>query len=217
MADGEKDALIDAFENRTAGMNRLLAAMTSSLPSRHADLCPYCTLDSNPDLDHYLPKEEFPEFALHGRNLIYICATCNRKKSKFYKAAPGGERLFIHPAFEPTSLQSVLSVTLKYRHRAVAAKYEIDINASISEAEKDQLKRHFNRLGLSQRYGTRAQNSLTALKEDLAQHDEATVRRTLDHKIQGSLVGEPINGWYTALYRAVDADREATVTWLLDD
>ncbi len=215
LAKAAKDALIDAFENRTVAMNRLLAEMTNSLPRRHADLCPYCTLDTNPDLDHYLPKEEFPEFALHGRNLVYICTTCNRKKSKYFKSVPDENRLFIHPAYEPTSLNSVITVTLRYAPRAVVAKYSIDDNADVPDDEKAQLTRHFTRLGLQERYATRAQNSLTALKEDLAGHNEETIRRTLDHKIQSSLVGEPINGWSKALYRAVAMDQNAMSDWLL--
>ena len=47
----EKAALIDGYDGRTAAMKRRLGKMLASLPPENVDLCPYCALDTNPDLE----------------------------------------------------------------------------------------------------------------------------------------------------------------------
>lgn len=42
--------------------------------------CPLCGLDYVYDLDHYMPKSIYPEYAVHPQNLIPICRRCNNKK-----------------------------------------------------------------------------------------------------------------------------------------
>jgi hypothetical protein len=78
-SQAEIDTLIDSYDNRTAAIKRRLADMRASLHPEHADLCPYCSLDSNPDLDHYLPKIRYPEFSLYAYNLIPICTLQSKK------------------------------------------------------------------------------------------------------------------------------------------
>jgi hypothetical protein len=78
LSKANRDTLIDGYDNRTVAIKRRLSKMIESLPAADADLCPYCSLDTNPDLDHFLPKAVFPEFSLHARNLVPICTPCNR-------------------------------------------------------------------------------------------------------------------------------------------
>ena len=58
-------------------------------------VCPYCNrsftttlvrgresrISTRPELDHYLPKNRYPHFALSILNLVPSCGTCNRLKS----------------------------------------------------------------------------------------------------------------------------------------
>ncbi len=101
------------YDGRTVEMKRLLADMVDSLPAANRDLCPYCSLDTNPELDHFLPKAKFPEFSLHGRNLFPICGPCNRCKLNRIKSVPGGERYFLFPRLEP-ALGPVLEAELTF-------------------------------------------------------------------------------------------------------
>lgn len=45
------------------------------------DTCQYCTLNSVNTLDHIIPKENYPEYAVHPKNLFPACSQCNSKKS----------------------------------------------------------------------------------------------------------------------------------------
>ena len=44
--------------------------------------CQNCTIDSVNTMDHVLPKEKFPEFAVNGYNLFPCCSRCNGYKSE---------------------------------------------------------------------------------------------------------------------------------------
>ena len=62
--------------------------------------CPCCGEDGAPGtLDHYLPKDKFPELAICLANLTPMCDRCQREKSVEY-ASVAGQRKFIHPYFE---------------------------------------------------------------------------------------------------------------------
>jgi len=42
--------------------------------------CGYCVVDTAKTIDHYLPKEEYPEFSVMSENLVPCCGHCNSKK-----------------------------------------------------------------------------------------------------------------------------------------
>lgn len=56
------------------------------------ETCPLCECDSVSTMDHYLPKEKYPLFVVHPRNLIPCCFSCNHNKNEnVYKE---GKRMF---------------------------------------------------------------------------------------------------------------------------
>ena len=211
-ADAKK-ALIDGYEGRTVAMKRLLATMIESLPEADVDLCPYCSLNQNPDLDHYLPKDRYPEFSLHGHNLIPICPQCNRKKKTTIKTRQGG-RYFLHAAFEPSIDQPILEASIDYSCPVPAVTYHIEDNGALPAAELPIVERHFAKLGLADRYRKRAHGALSSLRNSLRGSSAAAIAKALNFKIGGAGLGKPDNDWEAALYRAVDQDRDPMLAWL---
>ena len=55
-------------------------------------VCPYCDIDTlhnigNREIEHFLPKSEYPFLAMHPNNLISSCDSCNKyegKKTEYY-------------------------------------------------------------------------------------------------------------------------------------
>lgn len=209
----EKAALIDGYEGRTVAMKRLLARMIESVPEADVDLCPYCSLNQNPDLDHYLPKDRYPEFALHGRNLIPICPQCNRKKKTTVKTKQGG-RYFLHASFEPSIDQPILEASVDYSRPVPAVTYRIDDHGGLPDEELSIAERHFAKLGLADRYRKRAHGALSSLRNSLRGTSAVAIAQALDFKIGAAGVGKPHNDWEAALYRAVDQDRDPMLAWL---
>jgi len=58
-------------------------------------LCPYCGYNSPNTLDHFLPKDIYPEFSMYGKNLIPACGDCNNRKG--VNVWKDGQRQFINP------------------------------------------------------------------------------------------------------------------------
>lgn len=208
-----RNALIDGYDGRTVAIKRRLAKMIDSLPAADADLCPYCSLDTNPDLDHFLPKARFPEFSLHARNLIPICTTCNRKKLNAFKKG-NGDRLFLHPSTEPSNNALVLKADLTFKNDGMSVRYRIDDAGLLSKTERALVDRHYLRLGLGARYSRRAHSHLASFKLSIGGAPMKAVSQTLDNKISTASIGEPVNGWRPALYRTIADNKPQTLAWL---
>ncbi|WP_323959512.1 hypothetical protein GC088_13420 [Arthrobacter sp. JZ12] len=58
-------------------------------------ICCLCGLRPTSELDHYLPKQLFPEFAALTVNLVPVCGVCNKRKDQLYKTDLG-DPAFIH-------------------------------------------------------------------------------------------------------------------------
>lgn len=213
LSPAERAALIDGYDGRTAEMKRLLASMVDSLPAANADLCPYCSLDQNPDLDHFLPKTRFPEFSLYARNLFPICTHCNRKKLNSVKTR-NGDRIFLNPALEPSIDHPIIEASIVYPGQKVFVTYALNDQGLLPATERAIAERHFERLGLAARYRKRAHGFLAALKNSMRGMSATVKAQALQNKINGAPLGRPVNDWEPALARAIQADVPAMLAWL---
>lgn len=80
--------------------NSVQRPILEQLRSRTLQLCPACGEDGTPNtLDHYLPKDLYPEYSVTAANLFPMCDVCQREKgTKTVNTAD--ERLFLHPYFD---------------------------------------------------------------------------------------------------------------------
>ena len=63
------------------------------------DFCPSCGEDGFPrTLDHYLPKEEYPEFSILSVNLAPMCDSCQGAKGT-RTLNDHGEKIYLHPYY----------------------------------------------------------------------------------------------------------------------
>jgi 5-methylcytosine-specific restriction endonuclease McrA len=72
---------------------------------RHMQLpsCPMCGSSVTGSVDHYLPKEDFPEFSVMAANMVPACAHCNSgMKRQTFRGVTPNER-FLHPLCVPTT------------------------------------------------------------------------------------------------------------------
>lgn len=215
LTKAQRKALIDGYDGRTVAIKRRLGKMIETLPAADSDLCPYCSLDTNPDLDHFLPKAVFPEFSLHARNLVPICTPCNRKKLNAFKDKGTGARLFLHPSAEPSQNARVLEADLSILGRNITVNYQINDMGALADDERALVLRHYTRLGLGARYSRRARSHLASFKVAVKGFSPSAIEKALQSKIADSEVGEPVNGWRPALYRAVAARKLDVLAWLM--
>ncbi|MCU6327448.1 hypothetical protein KSU19_07280 [Enterobacter quasiroggenkampii] len=121
------------------------------LRNRELDYCPACGEDGTPNtLDHYLPKDDYPEFSVTIINLFPMCDICQSKKSNKTKDELG-RRLFIHPYFDSFTEQQVLILNITAPFNAPTS-ISLMPNPEIPAPESNLIIRHINGLALPERY-----------------------------------------------------------------
>lgn len=106
----QREMLIDFYERPPVRLKEVLKARRSE----HGLLeCPFCGYPYEPDtLDHFFPKEYWPEFSLHPNNLIPQCRYCMPIKGKKYYCDINKTAKYLHPIFSPLLSQIKFEITV---------------------------------------------------------------------------------------------------------
>jgi hypothetical protein len=91
-------ALADAMRTHYATEPRGLEFIANVREAGSPDVCSMCGSLKAGTLDHVLPKESFPEFAVFAPNLVPAC-DCNSLRGTRYKGDIPGRRV-LHPYFD---------------------------------------------------------------------------------------------------------------------
>lgn len=125
--------------------------LLETLRNRELDFCPACGEDGTPNtLDHYLPKNVYPEFSVTLVNLFPMCDICQGKKGVEI-GDDDGKRLFIHPYFDAFIKQQVLNLEISKPFNAPAS-IELFPHPDIDGEQQDLIVRHITGLGIPARY-----------------------------------------------------------------
>ncbi|WP_156769768.1 HNH endonuclease [Nocardia sp. 852002-20019_SCH5090214] len=116
-------------------------------------LCGMCGAAQAGTLDHYLPREMYPELSILAPNLIPACDMCNRKKSTIVGDNDSGR--FAHPYIDDLSdLDGIVVCEFELVEEMLIPRF------SINEHLPDDVRRvayfHFDKLDLAGRYGASA-------------------------------------------------------------
>ncbi|MET4666321.1 hypothetical protein [Sphingomonas sp. PvP056] len=78
---------------------------------QHVPCCPMCGAPTpTGSIDHYLPRDEFPEFSVLPCNCVPACLVCNTQaKRAVYRGDDAPER-FIHPYFDNLAERAIWQV-----------------------------------------------------------------------------------------------------------
>lgn len=89
--------LLDYYEHAPSALNTLIKDRRKE---HELTACPYCGYPFSPDtLDHFIPKDHWPEFSIYPNNLVPQCRGCAPIKSSRYYCDTDNASLFIHPIF----------------------------------------------------------------------------------------------------------------------
>lgn len=108
----EKEALLHCYNGNTKSVRELRDAIIKNQNIHYTSKCAYCGLGDTNYLDHYLPKDDFPEYAVHSHNLVPSCSYCNEKKSKLFLDRDGVRKVF-NPYFEEVGEEPIINCTLE--------------------------------------------------------------------------------------------------------
>ena len=131
-------------------------------------MCPICQVTPVNSLDHYIPKDKYPLYAVHPRNLVPCCNTCNGHKSQNVISSIG-ERIYWNAYIDSVDQRYLYcNITIDNGNIPIC-------NFSINQGELDdtlynRIKKTFEDLCVDQTMQHGASNYVTKLKDTMVTH-----------------------------------------------
>lgn len=135
--------------------------------------CPLCECDSVSTMDHYLPKEQYPLFVVHPRNLIPCCNSCNQHKS--VNVFKNGERVFWNCYLDNPINTRYLYCTISTKDGLLTGKFSIDVSG-LSEQEA---------IVVENTMGEKGQSVLAQYNKKVGNEIKEMVKRISDLMLKG--------------------------------
>lgn len=165
--------------------------------------CPFCSGLVVPDtLDHFLPKDIYPEYSIFSKNLIPCCDSCNRAKST--KILHNGERIFFHPYYDDLKNIEVylLKILPPYDN---APNFELEVNSKMEHNLQKIAIKHLKELKIEHRFRKYFKGQYKRLKKDVVknkQNGNIDLTALLEIFFAKSL-NVDMNYWDTIFYKSV--------------
>lgn len=197
-------ALIHTYISETKSMRALRVDLLNPDLDDFAQ-CPYCGINEPKTLDHYIPKESYPEFSILPLNLIPICNQCNStyKGSKFLNK---GKRVFLHSYLDAFPDFDFLTCEV-----CVGRKLEVIFKISPDPGNSEfseLLSEHFEHLNLNERFKYQSTIEIKLLRTSLGRvyrvnSDYSDVAEELHQEANDLKEVLGGNHWKVALYRGL--------------
>lgn len=171
--------------------------------------CPYCNIDASRQVEHYLPKEEFPEFSFLLQNLIPSCWVCNWKKGVMWKDSY--TRLYLNTYFDSIPVEQFLFVELSIKDDLIVSDFYIKIDElAVPSNIRVILNKHVKKLDLLERYSNEIDNVVSELKirlNECSNINTADVAAMLliEHSVKSKLYGH--NYWLAVFYKEISENQ----------
>lgn len=206
----QKEAIRHAYTVETEPM----AALRGKLLDRViVARCPFCGISESSTLDHYLPKERYPEFAIFPKNLVPSCTVCNTRKSTRILEAGTDVRMFLHPCYDTIPDAAFLAVRTRMEAGDLILSYRLTRPEGMAARTFRHLQSHFTELDLADRYRRMGLEHLGGQYPALrrAYGVAETAERVIEKLIEGAQDFEEVEGpnyWLAKLYRALAENAE---------
>jgi len=104
-------------------------------------------------LDHFLPKESYPEFSIYSRNLTPSCGRCNSLKGTDASAR------YLHAYYDQIPHKRFLRTSVQLRPGAVWVSFSVNVT-NIDGPLAEKVAHQFTTLQLGERYSMQAAERL---------------------------------------------------------
>lgn len=158
-----KGAVHDAY-NQTQKKRRLNHVRQQVLGG--VPLCPVCGIDPPTELDHVLPRSDYPALAIYVRNLVPLCHLCNHRKLAGF--AEPGELGFVHAYFDLFPDVQFLQVQIDLAGAVLTGTFTINAPVVGVGDLGEKISNVHNKLELNERY--RAEMNLYLASQAIALH-----------------------------------------------
>lgn len=167
--DNRKKSLINLYKPKE---DQSLYQILRNMRSNHGlNFCPSCGEEGAPDtLDHYLPKDSFPEFSFSPINLVPMCSKCQTKKGKDYLSV-NKSKVFLHPYYDDCE-NTVFKIEFIGDLRNPY--FELDVTNNIDRELRDIIIAHTISLNLVERMQSKFKDLHISLMRTIARNRQAT-------------------------------------------
>ncbi|WP_413991180.1 HNH endonuclease [Labrys okinawensis] len=205
LTDAQQEAMRHAFNVETAPMTALRGDLLKRISVAR---CPFCGISESSTLDHYLPKEQYPEFSVFPKNLVPSCAVCNTRKRDRILDEGTNVRMFLHPCYDVIPDIAFLRVRARMEGDALVLSYRLVRPAGMALQTFQHLRNHFDELDLADRYRRMGLEHLggqyPALRRAYGPGEDSG--RVAEKLVEGAEDFEEVQGpnyWLAKLYRAL--------------
>lgn len=207
-----KDLLVHYYQHPPAKLGRLLIARRND----HCLLeCPFCGNPAAPDtLDHFIPKDEWPEFSINPNNLVPQCRGCAPVKGSKYFCETSGTSLYLHPFYSdlPSKFKFKISANLSVNSGKVFFCISLKKPKSVDDNSTQIVIRHFKELNLIKRIQFYCHREFNKWKQLLIAK-QFDIEGALQIRLSERQVDEHGKDWKTALYIGV-LDNKDVINYL---
>lgn len=171
--------------------------------------CPFCGYPFSPNtLDHFLPKENWPEFSIFPNNLVPQCKDCAPTKGKKYFCETNQKAIFIHPIYNDLLSKVKFKISIEFNEESKIPTFSLIINVpeGLSQEDKSKLSSHFKELNIKQRVSSFCLREYNSWRIKL-EKNRFDIRIALEQRINEIQASERYKDWKTSLYQAIlDSD-----------
>lgn len=169
-------------------------------------ICPLCSHREVTQIDHYLPKAEYPRLSVVPINLVPSCSDCN--KSKLMGFPKTAEEETLHPYFDNIENDLWLTATVIHSTPPII-QFQVTNHHAWEQLLYQRVRFHFNTLSLAKLYSTQAAVELVQINLSLlnlhTSSGAAGVRQFILESAE-SRSHANINSWQASMYHAMAAD-----------
>ncbi|EMJ2903632.1 HNH endonuclease [Yersinia enterocolitica] len=144
-----KKMLLDHYENPP---NKLKENLVFRRREHGLSACPYCGNPVMPStLDHFMPKDKWPEYAIYPDNLVPQCLDCAPIKGQSYYSHPKGSCEFVHPIYSDLLSRIGFNIHSIINNGEFTFRVTYKYDSSLTKNELERLKNHLISLNVNNR------------------------------------------------------------------
>ncbi len=142
----DHEALLSCYNSSTYALDEMKSEIRLNQSFPADTFCQYCMVRRPDSFDHYIPKNNFCEYAVHSLNLLPICDPCNRRKGDHWLDL--GVRNFLNLYFDNIVSYRVLYCKIIYEGDIPIVRFSLKRNRYLSQAQNELIRQHYYRLDL---------------------------------------------------------------------
>ena len=205
-----KSELIKVYDQYFVPEQKPARKVYDALLNAAKEKCPFCGGIGTPrNLDHFLPKAHFPQFAVLPRNLVPACRDCNIEGKAHAFAKIAGDQI-IQPYLDNDRffLEQWIFATYHASNNIEPGEFEYFVAPpeEWSEIDKQRVRKHYTDFDLAKRYATKAAEQLGTVLLQIRHMKQAN----LDNEVIKNVLLQPgvdaspfMNHWQKSMYQAL--------------